>query len=93
MNHHVFAVVQGQVIQAVFNLVLESKEEWREAVNCHPTRCAIKIDTRGDSESSKGTALASFRILSERVDNTDSVKAINTQDNLSCFAFSLRGRR
>ena len=71
MNHHLFAVVQGKVIQTslevVFNLVLESKEEWRDAVSCHPKRGAIKIDIRGDSESSKGATLTDSRILLERV--------------------------
>ncbi|CAH6889871.1 conserved hypothetical protein [Vibrio chagasii] len=93
MNHHAFAVVQGKVIQssleAVFNLVLESKEECREAVSCQSTRCAIKVVTRCGSESSKGTALASFRILSERVNSTDSVTAINTQYSLFCFVISV----
>ena len=97
MSHHVFAVVQGKVIQSslepVFNLVLESKEEWCDAVSCHPKRGAIKIDIRGDSESLKGATLTDSRTLLERVKSTDSVTTLNAQDNLSCFAFSLRGRR
>ena len=93
MNHQVFAVLQGKVIQTslelVSDLVLQGKEGWRDAVNCHPKRCAIKIDTRGGYESSKGTALASFRILSERVNNTDSVTALNTQYSLFYFVVSV----
>lgn len=93
MNHHVFAVVQGQVIQSslelVSDLVLQGKEGWREAVSCQSTRCAIKVVTRCGSESSKGTALVSFRILSERVNNTDSVTALNTQYSLFCFVVSV----
>ncbi|CAK3133756.1 hypothetical protein VCRA2125O80_1010001 [Vibrio crassostreae] len=33
-------------------------------------------------------ALTGSRILSERVNSTDSVTALNAQDNLSCFVFS-----
>ncbi|WP_081326159.1 hypothetical protein [Vibrio tasmaniensis] len=97
MNHHVFAVVQGKVIQTsietVSNLVLKGKEEWRDAVSCHSKRCSIKIDTRGGYESLKGATLTDSRTLLERVKSTDSVTTLNAQDNLSCFAFSLRGRR
>ncbi|MEZ8577998.1 hypothetical protein AB6C82_24630 [Vibrio splendidus] len=93
MNHHVFAVVQGKVIQTsietVSNLVLKGKEEWRDAVSCHSKRCSIKIDTRGGYESSKGMALTGSRILSERVKRTDSVTALNAQDNIFCLVFSV----
>ncbi|MEZ8381884.1 hypothetical protein [Vibrio crassostreae] len=89
MNHHVFAVVQGKVIQtsieAVSNLVLKGKEEWSDAVSCPSKSCSIKIDTRGGYESSKGMALTGSRILSERVNSTDSVTALNTQDDLFYF--------
>ncbi|MGF1841560.1 hypothetical protein [Vibrio atlanticus] len=92
MNHHVFAVVQGKVIQtsieAVSNLVLKGKEEWRDAVSCPSERRSIKIDTRGGYESSKEMALTGSQILSERVNSTDSVTVLNAQDNLSCFVFS-----
>lgn len=88
MNHHVFAVILTS-LEVVSDLVLEGKEGWSNTVNCHPKRCAIKIDTRGDSESSKGVALTGVRTLSEGVKSPDSITAFNAQDNLSCFAFSL----
>ncbi|PMK35341.1 hypothetical protein BCT56_24765 [Vibrio lentus] len=91
MNHHVFAFVQGKVIptsiEPVSDLVLKGKEQWRDAASCHSKRCAIKIDTRGGHESSKGMALTGSRILSERVNRTDSVTVLNDQDNLFCLVF------
>ncbi|CAH7052827.1 hypothetical protein VCHA34P120_70043 [Vibrio chagasii] len=100
MNHHVFAVIQTS-LEVVSDLVSKGKEGCSDAVNFHPTRCAIKIDTRGDSESSKGVALTGARTLSEGVKSPDSITAFNAQDNLFYFAFSLgeseqgapRGRR
>lgn len=93
MYHHVFAVVQGKVIQtsieAVSNLVLKVKEEWRDAVSCHSKSGEIKIDPRGDSESLKGYALTGVRVLSERVNSTDSVTALNVQYNLFYLVFSV----